>query len=966
MRPYLAILFFFISFSILGQIDKMDSLKITELIKESENEPDTLKRLLKYRKALKLSKELKFDYGIFFSHQKIADWKHVRYNTDSTIAQYKSGIKDLSTSSVYRYNLNQLIGVKFQEEGKFDSALYYFKKDLTINSRSDVTGLAYMRIGNMWFQKYDYSNAFESYAKADSIFERDPKFKISKQRAQINNYLGYCVRTTHGNEKALEYYNISKQLHKDLNNTSGVQEINIAIAQAEISFGNHDTALNLLNESIEFHETHAKEKNSYSYGVIVRGFLLAKMKKFKEAEKDYMLYKDLAKISKNKTYQRRALAYLGDFYANSNQFQKSISHYLQAIEKCRETNDLEKELETTKSLIEVYKASNQIEPALDAYEDYIVLKEKIDKKNITEKTLELEAEFQTEKKEQEIILLQAQNANVEQQKKNQRNLLLAGLGITTLAGLFLFFLFRNRQKTNNKLKDLDKLKTNFFANISHEFRTPLTLISSPIDDVLTDDTISEKKRQQFTIAKQNSDRLLNLVNQLLDLSKIDAGHLKLHIQKGDVLQLIAALSESFRYHAKQKSIEYHVAIKPSDEEVWFDKDAVEKITVNLLSNAIKYAPENGYIDCTAFIDNNKLSLKVTNSGKGLSSEEQKTIFERFYQTSDQNQGTGIGLALVKELVELHKGTIEVLSIPNKETAFNITLSIEKNSLQDAVILGNKNYDDTITKLPLHGETTQEQDEEFTDSDLPILLIVEDNDDLRNLLKQTFEQNYNVITASNGEIGVELALERIPDLIISDVMMPKKDGIALTSELKNDERTAHIPIILLTAKAEIESQFEGIDSGADDYITKPFDKKLLALKVEKLIESRKQLQLRYSQEVVLMPKDLAISNLDEKFLTKVQDVLQKNLVDPTFKVTEFSEAVGMSRMQLHRKLKALTGLTASEFIRSQRLKLAAELLKTSDINISEVGYSVGFNDHSYFTKCFKEVYNCTPTAFAKRN
>lgn len=198
------------------------------------------------------------------------------------------------------------------------------------------------------------------------------------------------------------------------------------------------------------------------------------------------------------------------------------------------------------------------------------------------------------------------------------------------------------------------------------------------------------------------------------------------------------------------------------------------------------------------------------------------------------------------------------------------------------------------------------------------------------------------------------------------MMPEKDGITLTKELKNDERSAHIPIILLTAKAEVESQFKGIDTGADDYITKPFDKKLLALKVEKLIESRKQLQLRYSQELILLPKDIAITNLDEIFLKKVQEILDRNLVESSFSVTDFSEAVGMSRMQLHRKLKALTGLTASEFIRSQRLKLAIQLLKTSDINISQVGYSVGFNDHSYFTKCFKKAYNCTPTEFAKRS
>lgn len=582
--------------------------------------------------------------------------------------------------------------------------------------------------------------------------------------------------------------------------------------------------------------------------------------------------------------------------------------------------------------------------------------------NITE----LETKYQTEKKVKEIALLKSQNEIVEQQKKNQKNLLLAGLSITTIAGLFLFFMYRNRQKTNAKLKELDALKSNFFANISHEFRTPLALISSPIDDILSDETIPDNKRQQFTIAKQNSDRLLSLVNQLLDLSKIDAGHLKLHLEKGNVLQLVSALSESFSYYAKQNNITYSINIKQSEDKVWYDKDAVEKITVNLLSNALKYTPKNGSVICNAHIDNLKLVLQVKNTGKGLTPGESSHIFDRFYQTNEQNQGTGIGLALVKELIALHKGSIEVTSTPNEWTAFNVVLSLDKNDFKNAVFSDvSTNEVELDITLPMHKNQQTEADDEFNDSDLPILLIVEDNDDLRNLLKQTFDENYNVITAANGNIGVEQALEHIPDLIISDIMMPEKDGVALTNELKNDERSAHIPIVLLTAKADIESKFTGINTGADDYITKPFDKKLLALKVEKLIESRRKLQSRYSQEVILMPKDIAITNLDELFLEKVQVVLDKNLIESSFNIEDFSKAVGMSRMQLHRKIKALTGLSASEFIRSQRLKLAAQLLKQSDINISQIGYSVGFNDHAYFSKCFKEAYKCTPTEYAKK-
>ncbi|SDH33372.1 response regulator [Winogradskyella thalassocola] len=942
-----------------------DSLSIIALIEEGEKESDTILQLQKFERALILSRKSNFNYGMYTLHKRIAEWKKEKYNTDSTISQYKKGIKDLSSSKIYNYNLHELVGLEYTKNGKYDSALFYLDKSIKISNRIDLIGRSYMGIGNMWLQKYDYSKAFISYTTADSIFENSPKFVISKKRAQVNNYLGFCVRKTHGDKTALKYFNISKKLYLELNNTFGVQEVNIAIAQVETALGNFDSALNLLNESIDYHQKHAQEANSYSYSVIVRGFLLVKMGKIKDAEKDYKLYYDLAVDSKNRFYQIRGLTYLGDFYTNTNQFQKAIDYFKSAIKECQDLNDFNKELKITEALIKLYKKNNDLSLALEAYDNYIAIQKKVDEKDIKEKTFELEAKYQTEKKEQEITLLKSQKEIIEQQNRNQKNLMLGGIGITTIAGLFLFFLYRNHQKTNTKLKELDALKSNFFTNISHEFRTPLTLITSPIDDMISDDTISDKKRQQFTVAKQNSNRLLELVNQILDLSKIDAGHLKLYLQQGNVLQLVSALSESFSYSAKQKNIRYTIDVEQSSEAVWYDKDAVEKITINLLSNALKYTPENGTVSCKAYVENNRLFLTIKNSGKGLTSYELKNIFERFYQTNDQNQGSGIGLALVKELVELHNGKIEVQSKPNGETSFSLNISLDKKRFKkDTILIKSKTK--VESGVPLYTSASIEEDEEFKDSDLPILLIVEDNNDLRSLLKQSFENNYNVITAPNGKIGVELALEHIPDLIISDIMMPEKDGITLSEELKTDERSAHIPIILLTAKAEVESQYKGIGTGADDYISKPFDKKLLALKVEKLIESRRQLQLRYSQELVLLPKDIAMTNLDEKFLEKVQLSLDQSLTDPSFNVTEFSEAVGMSRMQLHRKLKALTGLTASEFIRSQRLKLATEFLKSSDINISQIGYSVGFNDHSYFAKCFKEVYNCSPTDYANKH
>lgn len=841
----------------------------------------------------------------------------------------------------------------------------------------------YYTRGSMYYHRTKDGRALAYFLKLDSLLElrQDDKFLAAMTKVSIINSL-YDSRT--------------------VNDTSFFPQMNKNIKDG----------LKLVDDGLTISEDSLKFFNAYNLNVPAailyekKAFVNAQRKEPKKAIINYQ--KALSHTISNENHLRKSLIYngLANLYTIENQKDSALHYYKNALISINKTADTLKKaianykiaefynnnknsktalkhLKISQALIEnayfvreenkydiqdilasVYFNLGNFEKAFEASEKarhhLMVIQKEFNRENVSE----LETKYQTDKKEQEINLLKSKNEIIEQQKRNQQNVLLSGMSITTIAGLFLFVLFRNRNKTNTKLKELDRLKSNFFANISHEFRTPLTLIASPIDDLLLEDTISDKKRQQFTVAKQNSERLLELVNQLLDLSKIDAGHLNLQIQKGNVLQLISALSDSFAYQAKQKRISYTIILTPREEPVWFDKDAIEKITVNLLANAIKYTPENGSVTCIAYIENNQLFLKIKNSGKGLSTQELTNIFERFYQTNDQNQGSGIGLALVKELVELHKGHIEVLSIPNEETSFNLNLALDKNSFKNEAIIVTPNTKVT-TEIPVYNEAKIEDDDEFTDSDFPILLIVEDNDDLRNLIKQIFEDLYTIISAPNGTIGVEMALEHIPDLIISDIMMPEKDGITLTKELKNDERSAHIPIILLTAKAEVESQFKGIDTGADDYVTKPFDKKLLALKVEKLIASRRQLQLRYSQELILFPKDIALTNLDEQFLEKVQVTLDKNLIDPSFNVTEFSEAVVMSRMQLHRKLKALTGLTASAFIRSQRLKLAAQLLKTSDINISQVGYSVGFNDHSYFTKCFKDVYNCTPTEFAKQ-
>jgi len=984
MRFKFALLFFFISVMSFGQSQKqIDSLLLIH--DKTQNEIDKInilnnvgrlygsgnieKASFYNNKAISISKELDYPRGIAYGYLFLSASIKASGNYQEAIKNLKKGVRDLDKYDFPKgsIELNTWIAGNFTEMRQYDSAKVYLNNSISRAKKIDYyQGLitTYIEYGGIYQSQDNYKKALEYFIKVDSIcttktIKNDPDCAIA-----VSN-IGLIKGLFKEFDEAEKYYKLALDYFERLKTQkkAAINTIN-SLGTIELERNNFDKAEKYYKEALEYYIA-SKRKSEIGYMYSQFANLYGKQKRYYEAENVALKSIEISKDLKDSLRIIYGLNVLGSIKIDQKEFNKSIIYTEESLEIAKRLKKPSMVLKSLNLLNKVYFKSKNYKKAAETAIIYANYKDSIDVLQNKKVLLDIETKYQTEKKEKEIALLKSEKELNAQKQKNQRNLLLGGLGITSIVGLFLFVLYRNRHKTNTKLKELDTLKSNFFANISHEFRTPLTLISSAIDDTLTDDSISDKKRQQFSVAKQNSERLLSLVNQLLDLSKIDAGQLKLHLQESNVLQLISALSESFTHSAKQKNINLNLNIKQREENVWFDKDAVEKITVNLLSNALKYTPENGSVVCHASIENHKLVLQVKNTGTGLTYEESNHIFDRFYQTNEQNQGTGIGLALVKELVELHKGTIEVTSTPNEWTSFKVILTIDKNSFKDAIISSTTNNDIQID-IPSYSGSTVVGDDDFVDSELPILLIVEDNDDLRNLLKQTFDEQYNVMTASNGQIGIDLTLEHIPDLIISDIMMPEKDGVALTNTLKNDERSAHIPIILLTAKADVESKFTGIDTGADDYITKPFDKKLLVLKVEKLIESRKKLQARYSQEVILKPKDIAFTNLDELFLNKVQIVLDNQLVESSFSVEDFSKAVGMSRMQLHRKIKALTGLSASEFIRSQRLKLAAQLLKQSDINISQVGYSVGFNDHAYFSKCFKDTYKCTPTEYAKKS
>jgi signal transduction histidine kinase/AraC-like DNA-binding protein len=535
------------------------------------------------------------------------------------------------------------------------------------------------------------------------------------------------------------------------------------------------------------------------------------------------------------------------------------------------------------------------------------------------------------------------------------------------------------EQKNLQIMEMDQMKTRFFNNISHEFRTPLTLILGPLEDILAKEEMSERNRVTMERMQRSATRLLALVNQLLDLSKLDAGSMKLDMVESDIMRFLRLLGSSFNHLAERKNIDYKLSIPDKEFKIHFDQDKIEKIIYNLLSNAFKFTPENGKVDCKVkMIQDNKhhaLELSVKDTGPGIPPEMVNKIFDRFYQV-ESNQGTkaggtGIGLSLTRELIQLQHGDIKVQSKPDSGSQFIVTIPLGYKHLKkgEYILKKEAEFSDTFvtTYAVMPGlypcEDIRANDEE-KENGQGLILVVDDSQDVRSHLSDGLGGMFKIKEAEDGQKGFEEAVESIPDLVITDLMMPEMDGVEMCKKLKTDERTSHIPVIMLTAKASVESRIEGLETGADDYLTKPFNMQELLTRIQNLVAQRKALRERFSKEADIEPKEISVTSTDEKFLNKAIGIIEENLDDCEFDVTAMTGHIGMSRMQLFRKLKALTNQTPSEFIRTIRLKRAASLIRQKFGNVAEITYEVGFNNLSYFAKCFKELYGLSPSDYAK--
>lgn len=590
---------------------------------------------------------------------------------------------------------------------------------------------------------------------------------------------------------------------------------------------------------------------------------------------------------------------------------------------------------------------------------------KIKKEDLSKSAIEASVRFDSEK-----LKLQAELAN--QQTQNSRfwvafvSLLLL---VTLLVGYFIYYRLQTRreelarqllfeQKEAERLAELDTLKTRFFTNISHEFRTPLTLLLSPLQDLQKE----FPGRTIFQMMQRNAERLLSLISQLLDLSKLEAGKMEVQLQEGDLSQFLQYIFSSFESLGQDKNILFQYQQSREHQFAYFDADKIEKITTNLLSNAFKFTPENGRVQIRADYTDTSLLIEVKDYGIGIDKERLPKIFERFYQIDDSTQrhyeGTGVGLALVKELVEVLGGTISVASELGRGTTFTISLPTEFLDKKPENGPNTLHFNNTAKVSDNVLENKAANEEEY-----PVLLIVEDNADLRAYIRSQFESTFFIIEAKDGKDGLEKALETIPDLAICDLMMPHLDGFEFCKQLKTDMRTSHIPVVMLTAKAAMEDRLVGLELGADDYLSKPFNTDELQIRVRNLIKIRENIHQKYNAPKLLTTEvEPAIQpqTHDKEFLEKINHVLDNNISNSTFEMDNLAKILSISSTQLRRKLKALTNQTIIEYVRNYRLDKAAQMLKNGDGSVSEIAYKVGFESLSYFSKVFQERFQQSPS------
>lgn len=667
-----------------------------------------------------------------------------------------------------------------------------------------------------------------------------------------------------------------------------------------------------------------------------------------------------------------ALRFLSEIHYYEGNLQEAENAVVQSLEISSSLRLRELIRIGYRTMMWIKRARNEYKGAYEFQEKYYRISDSISNETKARQIALLEMRLEAEKSEHEIKRL-----TLESELGYRWKFALTGGIILLVAAISIIvvmnqatqkksqFLLDTQSRLNAKLKETDEIKRRFFANISHEFKTPISLIVAPLEERISKATSPDEKKD-LEMIKRNAGRLLSLINELLDLSKLEAGKLKLSVNPVEINAFIAKIASSFDAIAHQKKIDFQCSVPLRHIVGWMDEDKVEKILNNLLSNAFKFTPSGGMVMLSASIDNlNKLILIVKDSGSGISPEDKSRIFEPFFQGQENsNQGTGLGLSLVKQLTTLHLGEVTFESTKGQGTTFKVCIPIDEQVYHqvDKKELKAQSSDGTA-KNHAGSDVKKTANSTKNEFNKQVLLLVEDNIDMLEFLSKSFQNEYHVEVATNGMEGFNAAFNLIPDLIISDIMMPIEDGLNMLKRLRENERTSHIPIILLTARGQKDIRMEGFRAGADDFISKPFAVEELVLRVNNILLQRSRLIKKHHHRLVTSTLPVTDSSLDEKFLQRIKQLILQNISDPQFSVERLAEEVNLSRAQLFRKLKGLIGVSPNKLINDMRLQRAADLINAKADTLTQIGYSVGFNEHSYFARRFKEKFGLTPGQYS---
>lgn len=952
-RCYIILFFtFLINFTLFAQEGnqlqqkKIDSLT-TILQKKSATDTITLYRIKELLGLL--VRDLQFDLATNYAQ------KAIKISKELNLEKEEADI----------YNI---LGIVHAYKGEYPKALENYRIGLKIFEKAgDKWGVAnsHNHIGIVYLYQGNYPEALENYFKGLKIFE-----EIDYKKGIVNCYnnIGVVYKNQGKYPEALKNYFMSLKIYEEIGDKHGIGMSynnigNIYHLQGKYpeALKNHLVALKIKEELGDKHGIASSHNNI--------GIIYKEQGKYPEALENYFVFLKVGEEIGDKSGIAQA-------YNNIGLVEYELNKPVSAQKNFEKALILAKEIGTKSLLKDIYynftladSTLGNYKNAYENYKQYIVYRDSLINEENEKKSLEVSMGYEYDKK---AAVIQAELKT----KQLQRNAAFAGLGVMVVLAVFIVYFFRLRnkkleiEKQNLELqrremeviKENEQFKSRFLTNISHEFRTPLTLINGHVE-VLKENG-REEDFSHFDEIEQNGKRLLTLINQLLDLSKMESGQYKLEYKKGNVLNEANMLVQSFYSYAEQHGISLILkqtenAKTLSESPFVYSSEALAVIMTNLMSNAIKYTPSGGSV--TAIIDyqNDKLFITIADTGQGISKEHLPKIFDRFYQVDEPGQrtyaGSGIGLALVKELVILHGGDIKVESPDEGGCVFTFWLESSETENIESIDSVEQNTDFLIN------EEIDVKDNEIQNTELPLLLIIEDQPELRSFIVRNLGEEYRYAEASNGKDGMKLAKELLPDLIISDVMMPDADGFELCETLKNNVATSHIPIILLTAKAEQKDKLAGLETGADDYLTKPFSLAELKLRVRNILSFKELLRKKFKGSTIPSVEETPeLSSRDRKFVEDVTELVEKNISNLQFGVNILAEGVFLSVSQLTRKLKTITGKTPADFIRNIRLEKAIELLKKGE-SVTEVAWAVGFEDSVYFSKVFKKHFGFPPSS-----